>query len=206
MRTLVYDTETNGMRPRGKADLDKEPFLVQLAAILFEDRRPVGHLSCFCIPEFKGNRAAIPKEKFFIDSGITDEIVNSVGVPYKVALGMLNNLVRRADRIVAHNILFDDPIIRAAYSRIAAPQQEWWSTPKYCTMQTLTDVLKIPGKYGKNKWPTLDESYRSLVDPEGFDGAHDAMADAQAAANVLWATEDKGVDLWKLKENWPTGG
>lgn len=200
MRTLIFDTETNGMRPKGKPQLAEEPYLVQLAAVLFQDRRPVGHMSCFCVPEFRGERAPIPKEKFFIDSGITDEIVDAVGLPYKVALGMLNNLVRQSDRIIAHNILFDDPIVRAAYSRVAAPQEQWWETPKFCTMKTLEPVLKLPGKYGY-KFPSLDESYRALVDRDGFDGAHDAMVDVEACAKVLWAIEDKGLELWRLKEN-----
>lgn len=199
--TLVFDTETNGKRPKN-GTLGDEPYLTQLAAILFDGTRPVGHLSCFCIPEFRGERAPIPKEKFFIESGITDEIVDLVGLPYKVALGMFNNMVRKADRIVAHNIQFDDPIIRATYMRIAASQDQWWHTPKFCTMKTLEPVLKLPGKYGY-KFPSLDESYRALVNPDGFEGAHDAMVDVEACAAVLFEIEKRGHELWKLPENWP---
>ena len=211
IRTLVFDTETNGKRPK-RAQLADEPAITQLAAILFWGRRPVAHLSCFVQPlNFDGSTATIPTEKFFIDSGITQETVDAVGRPLKTGLAEFNQMVKVADRVVAHNIQFDDPITRSNYSRTAAPQREYWDTPKFCTMKTLEPVLKLPGKYGY-KFPTLDESYRALVDPMGFEGAHDAMVDVQACAAVLWAIEDaieagderfEGHPLWQLPENWP---
>ncbi|UXO93774.1 DNA polymerase III subunit epsilon [Pseudanabaena phage Pan1] len=202
--TLVFDTETNGKRPKGRnVPLADEPALVQIAAILYWGRRPVAHLSCFMQPlDGQCNPAQIPTEEFFIKSGITQETVDRVGTVYKVGLGMFNNLVKRADRIVAHNIEFDDPIIRAAYNRVAASQQDFWDKPKFCTMRTLEPVLKLPGKFGF-KYPSLDESYRALVDPMGFSGAHDAMVDVEACAKVLWAIEDKGIDLYRYPESWP---
>jgi len=204
LRTLVFDTETNGKRPRGKNNpLSSEPAITQIAGILYLGRRPVAHLSCFVEPlDGKGQPAAIPTEQFFIDSGITQETVDAVGRPLKTGLAEFNQMVKVADRIIAHNIQFDDPITRGNYSRIAAPQREYWDTPKFCTMKTLEPILKLPGKYGY-KFPSLDESYRALVDPMGFEGAHDAMKDVEACAAVLWACEEKGYDLWQLPENWP---
>lgn len=202
IRTLVWDTETNGQRQKNSTLLN-EPAITQIAGILYQGRRPVAHLSCFVQPlDGRGNPAAIPTEKFFIDAGITQETVDAVGRPLKTGLAEFNQMVRVADRMVAHNIQFDDPVTRGNYTRIAAPQREYWDTEKFCTMKTLEPILKLPGKFGY-KFPTLDESYRALVDPMGFVGAHDAMADVEAAAAVLWACEDKGYDLWKLAENWP---
>lgn len=211
LRTLVFDTETNGKRPKN-AQLPDEPAITQIAAVLYLGRRPVGHLSCFVQPlNFDGSPATIPTEQFFIDSGITQETVDAVGRPLRTGLAEFNQMVKVADRIVAHNMQFDDPITRSNYARVAAPQQEYWNTPKLCTMKTLEPVLKLPGKYGF-KFPTLDESYRALVDPMGFTGAHDAMVDVEACAAVLWAIEDAieagderfaGHPLWWLKENWP---
>jgi len=214
LRTLVFDTETNGKRPKGRdVPLPLEPAITQIAAILFWGRRPVAHLSCFVQPlNGQGQPAEIPNEKFFIDSGITQETVDAVGRPLKTGLAEFNQMVKVADRVVAHNMQFDDPVTRGNYSRIAAPQREYWDTPKFCTMKTLEPVLKLPGKYGY-KFPTLDESYRALVDPMGFEGAHDAMVDVEACAKVLWAVEDaiaagderfEGHPIWQLPENWPT--
>lgn len=211
--TLVWDTETNGKRPK-KAQLADEPAITQLAAILFWGRRPVGHMSCFVQPlKFNGSNAAIPKEEFFINSGITQDTVDASGLTLRNGIAIFNQMVKKADRLVAHNVLFDEPITRSNYSRVSAPQQDFWHTKKLCTMKTLEPILKLPGKYGF-KFPTLDESYRALVDPTGFEGAHDAMVDVQACAEVLWAIEDKiaegderfeGHSLWQLPENWPKG-
>lgn len=224
--TLVFDTETNGKRPK-RATLAQEPAITQIAGMLFEGRRPVAHLSCFVHPiRYNGSPAPIPDPElnpgtpltqrdydFFENSGITEARVKLVGRPLKTGLAEFNQMVRVADRIIAHNIQFDDPITRSNYSRVAAPQREYWDTPKFCTMKTLEPVLKLPGKYGF-KFPTLDESFRALVDPMGFEGAHDAMVDVDACARVLWAIEDKiaegdprfeGINLWQLPENHPKG-
>jgi DNA polymerase-3 subunit epsilon len=119
MRTLVFDTETTGKTVKG-ADLSAQPYIVQIAAVLFDERRPIAHFSAVTIPEFRGVRAEIPKEASDIH-GVTDDFVDRVGVPYNVALPMFNNLAKRADRLVAHNIEFDDILIRAAYSRDCSP-------------------------------------------------------------------------------------
>lgn len=203
LRTLVFDTETNGKRDKGNPPLSSEPAVTQIAAILFLGRRPVGHLSCFVQPlNYNGTPATIPDEEFFRKSGITQETVDAVGHPLKHGIAMFDQMVKMADRIVAHNIQFDDPVVRSNYARTAREQRKFWDTPKFCTMKTLEPVLKLPGKYGY-KFPTLDESYRALVDPMGFDGAHDAMVDVVACAKVLWAIEDAGHALWQLPENWP---
>ena len=202
IRTLIFDTETNGKREKNSS-LAMEPAITQIAAVLYLGRRPVAHLSCFVHPlDGMGKPAAIPTEQFFIDAGITQETVDAVGRPLKTGLAEFNQMIKVADRLIAHNMQFDDPITRGNYMRLSAPQREYWDTPKFCTMKTLEPILKLPGKYGY-KFPSLDESYRALVDPMGFEGAHDAMADVEACTKVLWAIEDKGHDLWQLPENWP---
>lgn len=197
--TLVFDTETNGMRPKGRnIPLEAEPALVQLAAVQYWGRRPVAHMSFFMQPiNGRGEKAIIPKEKFFIDNGITQDTVDRAGTNYNIGLGVFANMLETSDRIVAHNIAFDDPIIRAAFSRSAPIPNKYDMMPKLCTMKTLEPILKIPGKYGY-KFPSLDESYRAMVDESGFDGAHDAMVDVEACAKVLWATEDAGHEIWTL--------
>ena len=59
--------------------------------------------------------------------------------------------------------------------------------PTYCTMNEMTDVCKLPGKFaGKYKWPKLQEAYRHAFGKD-FDGAHDALADASPARNsTFW--------------------
>lgn len=194
MRTLVFDTETTG-KANFKGELHSQPYIVQLAAILFEDRREVAHFSAITIPEFRGERCKVPAEATAVH-GVTEELIDSVGIPYSVALPMFNNLAKRADRLVAHNTEFDDLMIRAAYARIAAPQQVLWDLPKVCTMRSSESVLKLPGKYGY-KWPSLAEAHQHFTG-EGFEGAHDAMVDVRACARVLFGLEDAGHKLHEL--------
>lgn len=210
-RILFFDTETNGKRvkkPRGSPSdwqppLSQEPAIIQIAAKLFWGRRSVASLNFFIHPiNYDGSPATIPTEQFFLDNGLTQATIDAIAVPYKVGLAAFNNLVKVSDKLVAHNMQFDDPVIRSGYSRIAAPQRAYWDTPKSCTMKTLEPVLKLPGKYGY-KFPTLDESYRALVDPMGFEGAHDAMVDVDACAAVFWKILDEGYDVWQLPESWP---
>ena len=56
-------------------------------------------------------------------------------------------------------------------------------------------VLKLPGRYGNYKWPKLEEAYKFLVDPAGFEDAHDALVDVKACAAVLDALEEMGAPL-----------
>lgn len=50
-----------------------------------------------------------------------------------------------------------------------------------CTMSLTTDLCKIPHPKGwkSYKWPKLIELHQFLF-KEGFDGAHDALADIEA--------------------------
>ncbi len=207
LKTLVYDTETNGKRKKPPRR-DNEPAITQIAAILFLGRRPVAHLSTFVIPQnYDTTPATIPTDQFFIDNGITQDVVDAAGMPLKIALAMFNNLVKRADRMVAHNMEFDYPITESNYTRVAAPQDHIKAIDKFCTMQSLTDVMKLPSPYG-HKFPSLDEAYRAFIDPMGFEGAHDAMNDVIACTKLLWAIEDAiadndprfvGRSLWKKR-------
>ena len=197
MRSLVFDTETTG-KANFKGSLSDQPYIVQIAAILFDGRREVAHFSAITVPEFRGVRAPVPAEAMAVH-GVTEELIDSVGVSYKVALAVFQNLAKRADRLVAHNTEFDDLMVRAAYSRIAMEQQVLWDLPKVCTMKSSESVLKLPGKYGY-KWPSLAEAYQHFTG-EGFEGAHDAMVDVRACARVLFGLEDAGHKLIHLPDH-----
>lgn len=54
----------------------------------------------------------------------------------------------------------------------------------FCVMKTMTDVCKLPGKWGKYKWPRLEEAYahafqRTLAD------AHNARTDLRATCDIF---------------------
>lgn len=170
-----------------------QPYIVQLAALVYDDRKLVGAINLLCNPvDATGSRVMIPAEATKVH-GISNEMVESTGLPLKTIAAIFNSLVRNTDRLVAHNMDFDSRIMAGTYLRSGFSIESLQVPKRVCTMKASENVLKLPGKFpGKFKWPTLDEAYRHLVDPAGFDGAHDALVDAKACAEVLWKLEDAG--------------
>jgi len=195
MLTLVFDTETTGMAEfKQQHRLHVQPYIVQLAAQLFFDREIVAEINFLGDPSFKGDRVSIPPKATEVH-GVTDSMIEAASFDYKVLVPVFNQLLRKADRLVAHNMQFDLLMGRAMYTRVAASHDTLLGIPKICTMLSAKPVLKLPGKFGDYKWPSLKESYETLVDKDGFKGAHDASVDVRACAAVLFALEDAGHPL-----------
>lgn len=197
MLDLVFDTETTGKWDfKASPWAEHQPAICQIGAILYRDRKVVTELNIVVVPQgIGGARIMIPPEAQRIH-GVTEDLVDAVGIPYKVALPMFNQLLKRADRAVAFNTGYDLPVMRTAYNRLAADQAPLNAANWRCAMLSAAPHTKLPGKYGdKWGWPTLDLAYRKLVDPQGFEGAHDAMVDVRAAAAVLFALDDLGAEI-----------
>jgi DNA polymerase III epsilon subunit-like protein len=105
--------------------------------------------------------------------------------------------MRKCTRLVAHNSDFDIKIIRAALHREGQQEAIQISSEKlvFCTMKSSTEICKIPNpiRAGQYKWPSLQEAYRILVDPAGFDGAHNASVDTRACLSILRALEKRAA-------------
>lgn len=179
---LVFDTETTG-----KADFKKpagdpaQPHIVQLGAILYNnERRVVAEMNLLVKPDgwtISDEVAAI--------HGITTEMAEQYGLPLGMVMGLFIELCRRAKVSIAHNRPFDKSMIETALIRLGLTEEleEFRAMDGYCTMAATTPICKLPGRYGKYKWPTLQEAYLYFFGEE-FEGAHDAMADVRACAAV----------------------
>lgn len=180
MAVLVFDTETTGKVDFGLApEHPSQPRVCQLAALLCDDDgSPLGRLACLVRPA----GWTIPGEAQAVH-GLSTEHCARYGLDLGLALVLLNDLVRVADVIVAHNLEYDDAVLAGECRRLGwdgfAPRKA-----RYCTMRAGTDLCKIPGKYGF-KWPRLQELHRHLFG-EDFAGAHDAMADVAACARCYF--------------------
>jgi DNA polymerase-3 subunit epsilon len=196
MRTLIFDTETTGFW-NFKAQIDdiSQPHPVQIAAILYEDRREVAGANILC----KALKPSAPGALNVHQK--TPELLAACGFEEKTALAIFSQFLKVADRIVAHNADYDSKIIQGAMSR-HGNLPEFFTTPLLCTMKSSTSICRIPHANGRPgfKWPKLDEAYRVLVDEKGFADAHDALADTRACAEVLWKLEDAGVDIVEIKK------
>ncbi|PIU18402.1 MAG: 3'-5' exonuclease [Elusimicrobia bacterium CG08_land_8_20_14_0_20_59_10] len=186
---LFFDTETTGLPKNWKApitDLDNWPRMIQLAYLLSDGLgnrlaggdyiiKPVG----FTIPEDAAKIHGISTERALKEGKDLGDVLRE----FQAAVG-------RAERLIAHNISFDEKIVGAEFLRNGMPD----SLPakkKICTMHSSTEYCALPGPYGF-KWPKLEELHRKLF-RAGFDGAHNAAADIAATVKCFWELKRLGV-------------
>lgn len=176
MLACIFDTETTGKWDfKAPAFADHQPDVVQLCAMLADEERIYSAVNLFIHTE-----TPIPEEARAIHR-VDREMTARVGVSRLRACQLLDSFLKKADVIVGHNIEFDIKIMLAANLREGG-QGAALKKPSFCTMKEATERCKLPNPRfpDRFKWPTLQEAYTILVDPRGFEGAHDAMADARA--------------------------
>ena len=194
---LFFDTETTGVPKDYKApvtDSNNWPRLVSLAWILANERGGIEeHQESIIIPV----GFTIPDQAAQIH-GITTERAKKEGIPITTALGRFIYLLQTEpiEAIVAHNISFDERIIRAEFHRLG------WidhleKKERICTMLKSVQHCKLekkPGTTGGYKWPKLQELHKKLFNQE-FEGAHGAAADVLATTRCFF--ELKRLDVIK---------
>ncbi len=190
----VFDTETTGFyKEKSPVDDPGQPYLVQLACHLEDDEgRVFGSLNL----RVKIGNNEVPSGAYNVH-GISAEDANTNGVEPIIAIAAFHQLCMSADVLVAHNAKFDMNILRTAYARagrLGKFTSEIQTKEVFCTMLNTTNIVKAPGRGSAYKWPKLIEAYRVLVDPAGFEGAHDAMIDVLACRDIFRALR-KGETL-----------
>lgn len=192
---LFFDTETSGPPDFNKRASDpSQPHIVQLAAIMTDmEGKEVEVHNVITKPD----GWEIPAEATAIH-GISTDYAIMVGIPESVVASLLFSMCQRAVLTVAHNHQFDKFIARIAARRYGLLTDEldpWWKAlPTFCTMREMTEVCDIPGKYGKCKWPTMQEAHQHAFG-KPFEGAHDAMADVRACKEVYFWLKRQGKEV-----------
>jgi DNA polymerase-3 subunit epsilon len=168
MQVLFLDTETNGLPKNMFAPHTQPncwPAVLQLSWAIYTvtgstmksvTKRDIGLTLDASVPWDTG-AAKI--------HGIT-EIEARHGVDPAIAFAELEKVLTTVDAIVAHNLAFDKPVIRAA--AYAVGNRTVWPTSdvtEICTMRTSRDIVCLPSspfaKY-KHKVPKLNELYAWL--------------------------------------------
>jgi DNA polymerase III epsilon subunit-like protein len=180
---LFFDTETTGLPKNYRApasDSDNWPRLIQIAWCWYdEEGSPWEGYSYIIKPE----GFIIPDEVAKLHR-VTQERALAEGLPLADVIADFSREVTRADQIVAHNIDFDDKIISAEMFRLGVANVLEQAN-KFCTMKNSVDFCRIPGNYGRYKWPNLDELHNCLFG-ESFPDAHDALVDVRACARCFF--------------------
>lgn len=187
MRSLVFDTETTGKAFKDRSIKDKcQPGLVQLGFMIMCSKK--GLIARYSSIVDPGKPCGKEAEGVH---GITTEMIEMYGVPLKVAVGLFHFHLKKVDRLVAHNMAFDLFVMQCNYYTVDRSDGELIQKSTMCTMLEAMPIVKIPNtnpRYKKKqpyKWPSLDESYKHLVDSRGFTGAHDAFNDVRATTKLM---------------------
>lgn len=194
---LFFDTETNGLPVNPKAPmamLENWPRIIQFAYSLYDEDRKLLYKYCEMI---KPDGWTVPTDKFFIDNGYTTEKCEQEGVPIHEALTGFVTALENCKYIVAHNIMFDYPVVGSEMIRYGYKSKN--KPLKICTKEIGTDYCKIPNpnaywaqRGSPYKWPNLTELHTKLFG-DGFDGAHDAMFDVNAMSKCFFEMLDQKI-------------
>lgn len=186
---LVFDTEVQHLPLKGTpSDDPRQPHIVELAAILWDDEDDTTEEYCTLI---KPDGWESSPEALAVH-GITAERGYAEGIYEVDALDRFHGMRKQASIKVAHNIFFDNRIIRIAYKRFYSPEEadSWSASLGYCTCTKACPIVKLPPtermlQYGFNKFknPSLSECIKHFFDEELID-AHSALADCRATLRL----------------------
>lgn len=188
---VVYDTETSGLYRDDLAwDHPSQPSMVQLGVKLFDMKwNRTGHFVALIKPN--GWSIEPQAEEHH---GISEARCARHGIPLVVALSVLKGFCANARTIIAHNNEFDRRVVRTELARLGGDGL-WWqrlAPAFFCTMETSTPVLQLPGEYGF-KFPSLEEAHRFFYPEIDFTTRHDADDDTEATVRVFQALEARGL-------------
>ena len=212
---LFFDTETTGLplfkEPSGS---EGQPHMVELAGLRYtQEGVLVGAVSQIIKPE----GWVIPQETIDVH-GITNEIAHEKGSSEVLSLAAFMALYEGCSLRVAHNLNFDNRIIRIALMRYAGEEEAnaFKALPGECTALLSKPVCKLPpteamkrSSFKNNyKTPTLAEAFKFLSGGKELGTQHRAFDDAQACARVYFML--KGIrmpefpdDVCALREEEP---
>lgn len=195
-RIVFFDTETTGKPKNYKASfskVDNWPRITQIAISIYLISDTVGvqkvKSKSFLI---KPDGWEIPKEKFFIDNGMSTEKNEAEGVPIMEALHFFKFHIQDADLLVAHNMNFDSNVLGAEMRRAGFTTGKL--IEKFCTMESTVDFCQLPFPNGGNgfKFPQLQELYKILFDKK-MEGGHEATIDTEACAACYFELLKRGL-------------
>jgi DNA polymerase III epsilon subunit-like protein len=172
MKILFFDTETNGLplsRNALTSDTEKWPYILQISWTLmdFSTNPEIFNTKTYYLelpPGITWNKESAVIHKI-------SETTARSGKQTREVLMSLQEAMKSADVLVAHNLAFDKPVLRAAYYRLNANESfTWWPLLEYCTMENTKSLIKLPSKYAKPgdpwKYPRLTELYKYLFEKE----------------------------------------
>ena len=188
MKLLVYDTETNGLPPKGerfvnKGNLEHWPHTVQFSYVIYDtdaNKLLKTYDSIIKLPP-----GVIISEENYSFHHISNKMSETKGKDVHVVLRVFLTDCTRVDMLVGHNINFDYNMIKAEmmrnpYAYTADDTKMLANKRMYCTARETYGYCSIPAINWKGekyfKYPTLKELYEKLFD-ETPQNLHNSLND-----------------------------
>ena len=120
----------------------------------------------------------------FNNSDLTVEMVRDAPPFEEVAAEFQKLIDKYTEGVTAYNRDFDVPFLqnrRLKFFKLLA-----------CPMLLATEVCQIPGKFGKYKWPKVEEAFRHFYPDVEYQEKHRGADDAKHEAMIVWALYQMG--------------
>ncbi len=191
MNIFVFDTETTWFVDKKETDLNKQPYIIQFAWILWDvDLNWIFHekkrIDVMIKPPI-----SIPYNSSKVNNIYDIDVKDKQAI--EVIIDDILYYINTPDLIVWHNIDYDTELVKIELSRLGR-SYDYKPKQVFCTMNETIDYCKLPKKNENSSWykrPKLWELHKKLFG-EYFVGAHDAMVDVEATLKCF-------VELYK---NW----
>jgi DNA polymerase-3 subunit epsilon len=189
---LFFDVETSGFRKKGLDPNDPhQAWTVQVGFIQSTVTRVFQECAVILRPPWADSYIHPGAQK---THGISLHDCHRGGVMEECFMEFFNEIIQTTDMIVCHNYNFDSLFLYDMFTRYQSSGfgNRILAIPHVCTMLSTTNLCCLPGRYGKFKWPKLEELYRFLFG-EDFVGAHDALADVRATRRCFYELQKRGM-------------
>lgn len=143
--------------------------------------------------ELETGKAEIVFDQVVHETGITKEEVEKSWIVANSDLTV--DMIRRSKNLKLYKdeiqkIIDDHSIGATAFNRnfdfdFMEDRGFVFGTKLPCPMLLSTDVLQLPGNYGKFKWPKVEEAYDYFVGDKGWVEKHRGAADAFDEAKIV---------------------
>lgn len=198
-RVFIFDTETTGFPLWNEpSEHPGQPHLTDICCMLYSmEGELIDVFEQLIYPKgwVVGAEAAAV-------TGLTTEFLTINGGDEKEALSKFGQMHKKADLRVAHNISFDDRIIRIGIKRYFgdAPADRFKEAPGYCTANASKPIVQCPPteKMLKSRFrnqfktPNMQEALSHFYPGETIGQAHRARPDTEACAKVFFALMSRG--------------
>lgn len=175
-QTIVFDTETTGLLLHERAPIERQPHIIEFAAVVLSDGKVLLEDS-FRINPGQDLSAEITKI-----TGLTTEDVRSEPT-FQEQLPRIIDLFRGCDKMIAHNLPFDQGMLSNDLRRFNITDFPW--PPKgLCTVELFRP------KFGYR--PSLKVLYAHSIG-KPLDQKHRALDDVHRLVEIVLKEE-----LWKL--------